>query len=162
MGTTERRDEAEGIAHQVQHPERAEIYVIAGIPASGAAVPALIGSHHVITRCGQRQHHFAPAVGQLGKTVQQQEAGTARPLESRLQHVNPETVDVIDEARAYALSQRWRTERLHPRGLPTRASAASPIVALACMAIVLPGMTTAAKPSYSTVTSWSVNERSRR
>ena len=97
----ERRDQAERVAHQVEHAERAEVAVVVAVPAGGAAVAALVRRDHVIAGRRQRQHHLAPAVGELREAVQQQQAGPAR-LEAGLQHVHREAVDVVDEARADA------------------------------------------------------------
>jgi hypothetical protein len=57
-----------------------------------------VWSNHMKPRRGEGQHHLSPAVGKLRKSVKEQDARPALPLEARLQHMHPETVDVIDEA----------------------------------------------------------------
>ena len=76
LTVAERRDEPERVAHRVQMAERAQIVVVIGTPPGGATVPAQIGSDDVIPGGGQRPHDLAPGIGELGKTVQQQQAGT--------------------------------------------------------------------------------------
>ncbi len=71
------RHQPERVAHQVEHAEAGEVAVVVGVPAGGAAIAALVRRDHVIARFRQRQHHFAPAVGEFGKAVQQQHAGPA-------------------------------------------------------------------------------------
>ena len=99
---SERRNQPQGIAPQVQKAKRAEVAVIVGVPARGASIAALVWRNHVIAGRRQRQHHFAPAVGELGKAMQQQEAWAVLAIEPGLQHVHAQAVDVVDEARANA------------------------------------------------------------
>ena len=84
----ERIDEPDGVAHHVENAEGIGIGVIGVVPAGGAPVAALVGGDDVITRRRQRQHHLAPAIGQLREAVQQQHGGPARRLEAGLQHMN--------------------------------------------------------------------------
>ncbi len=102
----EGRDEPHGIPDQVEKAERPEVAVILAVPADGAAIAALVGGDDMKALRRQRQHHLAPAVGQLREAVQQQEAGPAFGLEARLQDVHPQAVDVVDEASANARRQR--------------------------------------------------------
>ena len=62
---------------------------------------------------GQGQHHFAPAVGEFRKAVQQQHARPIGGLEAGLEQVHPEAVDVVDEVRAYARRQHALVECNH-------------------------------------------------
>ena len=96
----ERRHQPERVAHQIEQPERAEVAVVIGVPAGGAAIAALVRRDHVIAGLRQRRHHLAPAEGELGKAVQQQHAGPAAGLEAGFQHVHAQAVDVVDEAGA--------------------------------------------------------------
>ncbi len=102
---TERRHQSQGIAYQVQHAKRADIAIVVTVPARGTAIAALIGRDHVITGLRDRQHHFAPTVRKLRKAMQQQHARSSRRLVARLQDVHPQTVDVVDKARADAPRQ---------------------------------------------------------
>ncbi len=102
----ERRHQPEHVAHQVGQTERREVAVIGGVPAGGPAVAALVGRDHVIAGRRERQHDLAPAVGELGKAVEQQQAWPARGLEPGLQHMHRQPVDVVDDARADAGWQR--------------------------------------------------------
>ena len=106
----ERRDEPQRVPHQVEDTKGAQIAIVVAVPAGGAAIAALVGGHHVKPLRRQRQHHLAPAVGELREAVQKQEAGPALGLEPGLQHVHPEAVAVVDEARAYAVGQGYRAQ----------------------------------------------------
>ena len=74
---TERKDEPKRVCHQVRHPVRREIAVILRIPTCCPPVPALIGCNNVKPSLDQRQHHLSPAICELRKAVQQQDAGAA-------------------------------------------------------------------------------------
>ena len=89
-----------------EHPELIEIGVEALLPAGGAPVAALVGRHHVIAGLGERQHHLAPAVGQLGVAVDQQQRRTAWRFKSCFEDVHAQAVDVVDVAFADAGGQR--------------------------------------------------------
>ena len=102
----ERIDEPGGVAHHVEDAERIAVGVVGAVPAGGAAVAALVGRDHVIAGGRERQHHLAPAIGELGKAVQQQQARPARRLEARLQHMHHQAVVVVDHAGADAGGQR--------------------------------------------------------
>ena len=98
----ERRDEAERVPRDIQEPERGEVAVIIAVPPRGAAIASLIGRDDVIARRRERPHHLAPGIGELGKAVQQEQQGPAALLVARLQHMHPQAIDAVDEARAYA------------------------------------------------------------
>ena len=99
---TERPNEAERVADEIEDAERGEVAIVSGVPAGGASVAALVGRDHVVAGRRQREHHLAPAVGKLGKAVQQQEARAVLLFEPRLKDVHAQAVDVVDEARADA------------------------------------------------------------
>src|SRR5262249_8476171 len=48
----------------------------------------------------ENRHHLAPGEGELGKAVQEEEAGTTLGLEAGFEHVHGQAVDAIDVARA--------------------------------------------------------------
>ena len=98
----QRGNQAERVSHQVEHAKHAEIAVVAGVAAGGAAVAALIGRHHMKTSGGDRQHHLAPTVGEFRKAVQQQHARAPRGLEAGLEHAHGEAVVIVDKADADA------------------------------------------------------------
>jgi hypothetical protein len=116
----ERRQQAERVARQIEQPERTEVTVIAGVPAGGAAIAALVRRDHVIAGRRQRRHHLAPAIGQFRKTVQQQHARPAFGFEASLQHMHAQAVDVFHEARADAGRERDVGEAggVHGRQIP--------------------------------------------
>ncbi len=107
----ERIDEPGRVADHVEDAERIAVGVVGAIPAGGAPIAALIGRDHVIARGRKRQHHLAPAIGELGKAVQQQQARPARRLEARLQHMHHEAVVVVDHAGTDAGGKRAVTVR---------------------------------------------------
>jgi hypothetical protein len=49
-------------------------------------------------RRGDRRHHLSPTVGELRKSVKEQDTGSVLHFEARFEHMHPEAVDVIDEA----------------------------------------------------------------
>ena len=102
----ERIDEPGGVAHHVEDAERIAVGVVGAVPAGGAAIAALVGRDHVIAGGRERQHHLAPAIGELGKAVQQQQARPARRLEAGLEHMHRQAVVVVDHAGADARGQR--------------------------------------------------------
>ena len=77
----------------------------------GAPVTSEIWSDDVKPRRGDRQHHLSPAVRELRKTVNEKDGGPIPDLEAPLEHVHPEAVDVVDEARAEARRKNRRTVR---------------------------------------------------
>src|SRR5262249_16860689 len=87
--------------------------VVTGVPAGGSAIAALVRSDHVITGLRDRQHDLAPAVCKLGKSMEQEHAGTAFVLEAGFEDVNRESVDVLHEPRADAGGQRVRAITSH-------------------------------------------------
>ena len=88
---TIRCHQANRIARQIQHTEGCQIAVVIGVPASGVAIAALVRGDHVVAGCRQREKNLAPAIGKLRKTMQQQQAGTARL--AGFQHMHGEAVD---------------------------------------------------------------------
>ena len=122
LAVAERRDQAQRVAHRVEHAERGEIVVVIGAPAGGAAVAALIGRDDVKPGLGQRHHDLAPGIGDLGKAVQQQQARPAGLVEAGFEDVHVEAVDPVDKAGADAGGQHRAVKRSqfghHP--LPSR------------------------------------------
>ena len=113
----EREYQAERVAHQVQHAERIEVAVVARIPPGGAPVAALIRRHHVEAGGGERQHLMAPAEGELGETVQQQQQRAAGLLEPGFEPVHLQAIAVVGHAGAHPWRQRQRREILrHDHG----------------------------------------------
>src|SRR5579864_6939538 len=49
---------------------------------------------------GDWQHYLPPTVSEFGESVKEHDAGAILRLETRFEHMHPETVDIIDEARA--------------------------------------------------------------
>ena len=110
LTVAERRDEPERVAHRVQKAERVQIVVVIGAPPGGATVPAQIGGDDVISGGGQRPHDPAPGIGELGETVQQQQAGTAGL--AGFENMDAQPVDALDKARANAGAENRSVERL--------------------------------------------------
>ena len=102
----EREDKSERVAHQIGQAERGEVAVVIRIPAGGAAIAALVRRDDMIAGLAERQHHLAPAIGQLRKAVQQQEAWPAPGLEAGFEQMNRQAVDIVDATRADAARQR--------------------------------------------------------
>ena len=68
---TERGDEPQHIAHAVQQPERPEIIVVIGAPSGRPAIAAQIRRNGVKPGFGEGRHDLAPGIGDLRKSVQQ-------------------------------------------------------------------------------------------
>jgi hypothetical protein len=93
----ERRYQRQGIPHDIEKTERADIAVVVTIPARGLAVAPLVGRDHMVARRRQRQHNFAPAVRELREAMEEQDTGAVPSLEAGFEHVHRETVDVFHE-----------------------------------------------------------------
>ena len=59
------------VLNQIERARRGYVAVIAVIPPTGTPVTTLVRRDDMVARLCQRQHHFAPAVGQLREAVQQ-------------------------------------------------------------------------------------------
>lgn len=101
----ERRDQAQGITHEVEHAKAPDIAVEAPVPPGATAVAALVGCDDVVTGGRQHRHQLAPAVGEFGETVQQQDSRPFRGLVTGFQHVQREPVDAGHEAAAHPCRQ---------------------------------------------------------
>src|SRR6185295_18664183 len=91
----EARKERHGVFDDVEDAERAEMAVVAAVPSGRAAIAALVGREYMEARCRERRYQFAPAVGELRKAMQQQDAGLSRC--PGLEHVHAQAVDGVDE-----------------------------------------------------------------
>ena len=60
----------------------------------------------MITGAGDREHDLAPAIGDFGKAVEQQNARFSGRFEAGFENVHPQAVDALDKARAYAFGKR--------------------------------------------------------
>jgi hypothetical protein len=94
----ERRDHTQRVPDKVGQTKGSKVAVVRVIPSRRASVATLIGGDHMISRCRKREHDFPPAVCQLRKAMEKQDAAPSLRLESCLQHMDRETVDVIDHA----------------------------------------------------------------
>jgi hypothetical protein len=79
---------AHGIAQQVQETKGGEVAVVARVPAGGTAVATLVGSEGVVARRRQRRQHLAPAIGDLGKAMQQEHSRPTGRLVTGLEDVH--------------------------------------------------------------------------
>ena len=66
----------------------------------------MIRCDYVISRSCQRQHDPPPAICKLREAVEKQDAWSALGLETRLQHVHREPVDVVNNPGADACRER--------------------------------------------------------
>ena len=107
----ERRHQRERIPHQVQKAKGSKIAVVVRIPSGRATVAAPVRRHDMETGGGERHHYLPPGIGELREAVEQQHARPSRRIEARLQQVNPQAGDVIDEARPYAGRKRRTVQR---------------------------------------------------
>src|SRR6185437_16019218 len=70
-----------------------------------AAIAALVRRDDVTAGLGERQHHLAPAVGELREAMEEEKQRTVRAVMAGLQNVHPQAVDAGDKARADAVGQ---------------------------------------------------------
>jgi hypothetical protein len=117
LAVAQHADERQHVAHAVQRRERREVVVEADVGAAAPAVAALVGSDDMEARIRERQHDLAPAVGELGKSVHEQDGRAARAIEAGLEHVHVHAVDARVDARANAGRQGAVAERRHVRRL---------------------------------------------
>jgi hypothetical protein len=108
VGDAQRRQQRQLVAHEVEDVHVGGVGVVAGRPAGGAAVAALVGRDDVEARVGQRRHHAAPAVGQLGEAVQQQQHRPRAGVVARFQHLHAQAVDTVHLPLAQARRQGQR------------------------------------------------------
>ena len=73
----ERVQQPHDIAHEVEEPIGREVAVIVRVPTRRSPVAALVRRDDVEARPRQGRHDAPPAIGQLGKPVQQQSTGSA-------------------------------------------------------------------------------------
>ncbi len=66
------------IPDRIQYAERMQVAVVIRAPAGRAAIAALVGGNDVKPRLGQRQHHLAPRIGDLGKPCSNSTQGWSR------------------------------------------------------------------------------------
>ena len=108
-----REQHADRVAQQVHEAEAGEVAVVVGVPASGAAVAALVGRDRVVARGRERRKDLAPAVSDLGKAVQQQDRGPAGRLVAGLEQVDVEAVDAGNNAGANAGGEHGGGQGIH-------------------------------------------------
>ena len=107
----QRRGQRQQVADAIEGRERRQVVVELHLGAAAAPVAALVGRHHVEAGLGQRQHHLAPAVGQLREAVDQQQPRPVAALVAGLEDVHRDAVDAGDDPRADARGQRTAAER---------------------------------------------------
>src|SRR5262245_28962347 len=78
----QRRDQAQRVPDKIRKAKRIEVAGVRIVPSRGASVATLIGGYYVISRCRQRQHHFAPTVGEFRESMQKQDAFVWKPASS--------------------------------------------------------------------------------
>ena len=76
LRAAERVEQPHDVAHEVEEPIRREVAVVVQVPARGAPVAALVRRDDVEARLRERRHDVPPAIGQLGKSVQEERTGS--------------------------------------------------------------------------------------
>ena len=101
------------VTHRIQQAERIQIRygVVVRMPAGGAAITAQIRCDDMVPGLGQRRHDPAPRIREFGKPVQQQHAGPIAGVETGLQDMHAQSVDIGHETRANAGGQHGAVER---------------------------------------------------
>jgi hypothetical protein len=108
---SESRSQSQDVPDLVKSGERTGVVVIANIPTRSAPVASPVRSNYVKPGLGDRQHYLSPAIRELRKSVKQHNAGPVLHLEARLEDMHSETVNIVDEARAYAGRENCLTVR---------------------------------------------------
>jgi len=70
-----------------------EIAIVAAVAAAGAAIAALVGRDDVEAGIGERRHHLAPGIGELGETVEEEDAGPVFIREACFEDMHAKAVD---------------------------------------------------------------------
>src|SRR5688572_16534569 len=122
------------IGDDVKDAKGAKVAVVTAVPPGGAAVAALVGREHVEARRRERRHHLAPAVGELGEAVQQQDARPARL--AGFQRVHAQSADAVDDARLQGLGQAPRLI-ITPESLPARGEARKATMSATCSGSII-------------------------
>ena len=99
-----------GILNQVDKPERSNVTIVPIVPARGLTIAALIGRYHAVASLCQRKHQLAPAIGQFGKPMQQQDGRPGLVFEAGFKHMHLQPIHVTHDPGAHAGGQ------LHVRG----------------------------------------------
>src|SRR6202035_1323272 len=97
-----RRHQTQRVPDKVRQAKRIKVAVVCAIPSRRAPVAALIRGDHVISRRGKGTHDLPPGIGEFRKTMEKQDEGPPVGLESCLEHMDREAVDVLDNAGADA------------------------------------------------------------
>ena len=105
FGDTERVEQPHDVAHEIEEPIRREVAVVVRVPARRSPVTALVRCDDVEARPCERRHDVPPAIGELGKPVQKESAGSVPLLEAGFEEVHPEPVAVRLHARTDARRQ---------------------------------------------------------
>ncbi len=99
-----RRHQPQRVPHGIQQAKRPQAVVVAHVPAGGAAIAAQVRRDDMVAGGGEQRHDLAPGIRQFGEAMQQQNTRAIGCFEAGFQHMDLQTVDVGDEARA----QPWR------------------------------------------------------
>ena len=99
--------QSRSISNELQHVAGLPVAVKALVSSCGAAIAALIGGYHVVTRRRQDRQLMTPTEGQFGETVQQQQQGFVSHCAamSGFEHMHVQAGGDGDVARTYALGQ---------------------------------------------------------
>ncbi len=98
----ERGEQPQDVAHQIERAERPQVGVIAIVRSGGAPIAALVRRDHMEAGRRQHRHYPPPAEGEFREAVQQHDHRPPFALESGLQHMHGEAVDVVEQTRADA------------------------------------------------------------
>jgi hypothetical protein len=101
-----RQDQTQRVPDEVGQAKGSAVAAIRVIPSSRAPVAALIRGDHVISRRRERAHDLPPRICELRKAMEKQDEGASLGLESCLERVDRETVNVVDHAGTDAGWQR--------------------------------------------------------
>ena len=100
-GMAEGMDQRQHILHEIVQAKRAQIGVVGIVPAGRASISPQVRCDHMKPQLCQRHHELAPAVGEFGKAVYQQDSGTrvtaTIPCITGLEDMHPQAVHVRDE-----------------------------------------------------------------
>jgi hypothetical protein len=102
----ERRDQTQRVPDEVGQAKGSKVAVVSVIPSRRAPVAALIRGDDVISRRRKRAHDSPPRVCEFRKAMEKRDEGPPVGLESSLEHVDRESVNVVDHAGADAGWQR--------------------------------------------------------
>ena len=92
-------NQTKDVSDLVEKEKVASVVLVPEAPARSASITPLVGSDDMKSRFGEGGHHVPPAVRQLRESMEEHDARSPVSAEACLQHMHPQPVAIVDEAR---------------------------------------------------------------